>query len=68
MVAFGRSALPLLLSELAQDDEATNPWVVMSLLYAIVGDASPKLENLEDRGKFEPVRAMWLAWGEKTLT
>lgn len=67
VVAHGEEALPRLFADLEQADTNTaiHPWVIFSLLTAIVGKNRPKLPNLGDAGKYVHVRDMWLTWGRE---
>jgi hypothetical protein len=68
VVAYGPIIIIRLLSDLSRDDDNNvHPWVIFSLLDAVVPEEDrPKLENEEDRGRLAPVREMWLAWGQLT--
>jgi hypothetical protein len=68
VLAYGQAAIPRLLSDLHRNENPSdiNPWVVFTLLHALVPEADrPTLQDLNDRGKLAPVREVWLAWGRE---
>lgn len=59
LVAYGTKVIPKLLAEMGE-----HGFMIFSVLHAIVGDSGPAVRE-EDRGKFEPIRDMWLSWGKE---
>lgn len=65
IVALGRDIIPVLLRDVAdeREDSHIHFWVAIDLLQAVVDDG-PTIRE-EDRGRFDFVRATWLAWGRE---
>lgn len=67
VVAYKDLVLPRLIQDLvrAEDDLSIHPWVIFSLLEAIVGKYRPTLTGIANPGRYEPIREMWLSWGRE---
>jgi hypothetical protein len=69
VLSHGQKIIPLLIQDLQYEEtesslsyDSPHPWVIFQLLAKLVGANKPKLKNLDDVGRFEAVKQMWLDW------